>query len=102
MRLRSDRSVTVRRPSRCWRFWRRPPFIAERKQMSRVMLNPQRLFDRLWRARHPLRPRRSRWHTAAIVLLLLFFVGVIGGYNYLTNSERVRGMARDYLSGLLG
>jgi len=70
--------------------------------MSRVMLNPQRLFDRLWQSRHPLRRRRSRWRQAANWLLLLVLLGIIGGYNYLTDSERVRAMARDYLSNLLG
>jgi hypothetical protein len=49
-----------------------------------------------------MRPRTSaarRWSMFAVLLLLS---GVIGGYAYVTNSDRVREMAETYLSQVLG
>ncbi|MGA2582198.1 MAG: hypothetical protein ABSG31_02880 [Tepidisphaeraceae bacterium] len=70
--------------------------------MAFTLANPDRLFDRTWRPRHPLRPKLSaarRWGMRALLILLC---AVIGGYSWLTDARRVRSMAASYLSDLLG
>ncbi|MGD0463448.1 MAG: AsmA-like C-terminal domain-containing protein [Tepidisphaeraceae bacterium] len=67
-----------------------------------LLLNPERLFERSWRPRHPLRRQHCaarRWSMASLLLVLCL---IIFGYIYLTDSERVRAMASSYLSDLLG
>ena len=67
-----------------------------------MLLNPERLFERSWRPRHPLRRRHCaarRWGRASLLLVLSL---TIFGYIYLTDAERVRSMASAYLSDLLG
>jgi hypothetical protein len=70
-------------------------------RMSRPALTPDRLFDRPWRPGSRSAHRgggRRRW--ATIVLLLVLCL-VIGGYGYITDSDRVRAMAESYLSRLV-
>src|SRR5829696_301266 len=70
--------------------------------MSRYSLSPERLFDRPWRSGHPFRPRCGRARRVVMMILLIVLCMVIGGYNYVTDSERVRQMAESSLSTLIG
>src|SRR5687768_15074756 len=70
--------------------------------MSRATPNPDRLFDRGFRPGHPFQPRLSRLRRWGMFLLFVLLVGVISSYGYLTDANRVRGMAESYLSNLLG
>jgi hypothetical protein len=66
------------------------------------LANPDRLFDRTWRPRHPLRPKLSSGRRWCMLTLLILLSAVILGYTWLTDARRVRGMAGAYLSELLG
>lgn len=70
--------------------------------MSRYSVSPELLFDRPWRAGHPFRPHCGRLRRWAISLLLIVLCLLIGGYDYLTDSTRVRDMAQSYLTRLIG
>jgi hypothetical protein len=70
--------------------------------MPRSLNSPDRLFDRTWRAGHPFRQRLSAGRRWGMIGLFLVLGGIIGGYWYVTDSNRVKTMAEDYLSGLLG
>src|SRR5438067_11533199 len=70
--------------------------------MSRYSVTPDRLLDRAWRAGHPFRPRCGRLRRWLMFLLLAVLSFIITGYNYLTDSNRVRAMAEAYLSRLVG
>ena len=70
--------------------------------MSRFCVTPDRLFDRTWRAGHPFRPRTGRLRRWTMIVLLMVLSLTIGGYGYLTDSQRVRLMAESYLSRLIG
>jgi hypothetical protein len=70
--------------------------------MSRYSVSPELLFDRPWRAGHPFRPHCGRTRRWLITLLLLVLCLMIGGYDYLTDSNRVREMAQTYLTHLIG
>jgi len=67
-----------------------------------MLANPERLFEKSWRLRHPLRRRYGAARRHCMAGLLLFLCIVIFGYVYLTDAQRVRGMASAYLSDLLG
>lgn len=72
--------------------------------MSTTSPHPDPLFERPYRLRGGYTHTRRvgivrRWVT---FLVLLFLLGLIGGYLYITESKRVRGMAEAYLTGLLG
>ena len=60
------------------------------------------LFDRSWRPRHPLPPAVVGFRRRVMPLVLLFLLAIIGGYVYVTNSDRVRHWAGESLSQLLG
>jgi len=70
--------------------------------MTRYSLSPDCLFDRPWRPGHPFRPKTCRARKLGMGALLALLSLVIGGYGYLTDSDRVRSMAEGYLSGLVG
>src|SRR5689334_17471216 len=70
--------------------------------MPKVLSTPDRLFDRTWRPGHPFRPRVSGARRWAMSVVFVTLITVIGGYLYLTDANRVRGMAERYLSELLG
>jgi hypothetical protein len=70
--------------------------------MSRYSVSPELLFNRPWRAGHPFRPHCGRLRRWCIMLLLLVLCLAIGGYDYLTDSGRVRSMAESYLTRLVG
>src|SRR5450432_3912382 len=70
--------------------------------MSKSTLTPDRLFDRSWRPGQPFRPRISRARRWAMIVALFFLCIIIGGYWYITDSNRVKQMAEAYLSALLG
>src|SRR5215210_690746 len=70
--------------------------------MPRALSSPDRLFDRTWRPGHPFRPKLSRWRRVFMGLALLALCSVIGAYWYVTDSNRVRGRAQEYLSRLIG
>lgn len=70
--------------------------------MPRRLHTPDRLFDHTWRSGHPYGRRTGRLRRWAMILLLIVLCTVIGGYGYLTDSERVRFMAESYLSSLTG
>jgi hypothetical protein len=59
-------------------------------------------FDRFWRAGHPMHPRTTPWRRWSAYFVLTLLVGLIGGYAYITDSNRVRRMAESYLSEMLG
>lgn len=70
--------------------------------MPRSVTSPDRLFDRTWRPGHPFRPKLSRLRRLAMGLVLLLLLSIIGGYWYITDSNRVRDRAQNYLSRLIG
>lgn len=70
--------------------------------MSRYSLNPDRLFDRRWRAGHPFRPRCGRFRRVATATLLVLLCALIAAYSYATDARRVRSLAEMYLSDLTG
>src|ERR1700722_765857 len=51
---------------------------------------------------HPLRPRIGKVRRIATILFLIFLCALIGGYAFLTDEDRIRGMAGDYLAALVG
>src|SRR5437016_2685320 len=57
---------------------------------------------RRWRSVHPFRPRLSRKRRIVMMTLFCFLAGIIGGYEYITDSNRVREKAESYLSYILG
>src|SRR5580704_1478093 len=67
-----------------------------------MLANPERLFEKSWRPRHPLRRRHCAARRRTMSSILLFLVVIIFGYIYLTDAQRVRSMASAYLSDLLG
>jgi hypothetical protein len=69
--------------------------------MTRFTVLPHRLFDRPWRSGHPFCPRLGRLRRVVMLLLLLIFTLIIGGYNYLTDSDRVREKVQSYLSDVI-
>jgi len=70
--------------------------------MPRSLNSPDRLFDRTWRAGHPFCQRLSAGRRWSMICLFALLLGIIGAYWYVTDSSRVKMMAEDYLSGLLG
>lgn len=59
------------------------------------------LFDRAWRV--PWRAKSAaHWRRILLLLLLTVMVAIIAGYWYITDADRVRGMAQTYLSELVG
>jgi hypothetical protein len=70
--------------------------------MSRYSLNPDRLFDRPWRPGHPFHPKSGRVRRLCTAGLLIFLCALIWGYGYVTDAQRVRGLAQGYLSSLIG
>src|SRR5208282_2661252 len=67
-----------------------------------MLANPERLFEKSWRPRHPLRRRHCAARRRTMAIVLLFLAIIIFGYIYLTDAQRVRSMASAYLSDLLG
>jgi len=67
-----------------------------------LLANPDRLFDRTWRPRHPLRPRLSHARRAAMLVLFVVLSAIIFCYCWVTDPNRVRRMAESYLTDLLG
>lgn len=70
--------------------------------MPKPLMSPDHLFDRTWRPGHPFRPRIGRLRRWVMGFLFFLLCTVIGGYLYITDATRVRGMAESYLSILLG
>src|SRR2546423_10274016 len=70
--------------------------------MTRFTVSANRCFERPWRSGHPFRPRCGRCRRAVMFLLLLLFTLIIGAYNYLTDARRVRSMAENSLSEIIG
>jgi hypothetical protein len=70
--------------------------------MRRYSIHPGQLLDRPWRCGHPFRAHRGRFRRWCMSILFVLLCLVIGGYTYLTDSDRVRIMAQDYLSALIG
>jgi hypothetical protein len=70
--------------------------------MPFALKTPDRLFDRLWKPGHPFRPRRSRVRRRIMLASLIVLTAMIGVYGWLTDPDRLRGMAESYLSDLLG
>lgn len=70
--------------------------------MSRQALTPDHLFDRPWRPGRCFAPGLQRLRRCLMLGLLVLLCLIIGGYAYITDSERVRGMAQSYLSNLVG
>jgi len=67
-----------------------------------LLANADRLFDRTWRPRHPLRPRLSTARRIGMLVLLVVLSAVIFGYCWITDPNRVRAMSESYLANLLG
>lgn len=70
--------------------------------MSRFCVSPDPVSRRCWRPGHPFNPRCGRMRRIAMFVLLVLFSLIIFGYNYVTDSSRVRLMAETYLSRLIG
>ena len=62
--------------------------------MIRRLLTPDRLFDHPWRSGHPFCRRTGRLRRWAMIVLLVTLIFIIGGYAYLTDANRVRGISR--------
>jgi hypothetical protein len=60
------------------------------------------LLDKTWRAGHPFGRRLSGGRRWGIALLFVVLVGLIAVYMWVTDATRVRGMAQQYLTELLG
>src|SRR3954453_22546421 len=69
---------------------------------KRPLPAPDRLFDRTWRPGRPFRPRVSLSRRWAMLIIFVTLSGIIGTYWYVTDANRVREKAKQYLSGLLG
>jgi hypothetical protein len=67
-----------------------------------LLVQPDLPVARLWRPGYPLRPRCSGFRRVAMLLLLAVLGGVIGSYMVLTDPQRVRIAAEEYLTNLLG
>jgi len=59
------------------------------------------LFDRTWRRARVLPAHGARPPTVHALLLIVLCL-IIFGYNYITDSDRVRTMAEAYLSRIIG
>src|SRR5690242_5650445 len=70
--------------------------------MSQPFLTPDRLFDRPWQPTHGIGCRPSRSRRVLMMVLFLFLCALITGYLYITDQDRVRAMAENYLSQLSG
>src|SRR5688500_16485395 len=71
--------------------------------MSRQQaLTPDHLFDRPWRPGRRFAARGGRVRRWGMIGLLFALCLVIGGYAYLADADRVRGMAEQCLSSLIG
>ena len=70
--------------------------------MPRYSIHPGQLLDRPWWCGHPFRAHRGRFRRCCMGTLFVLLCLVIGGYTYLTDSDRVRLMAQGYLSTLMG
>src|SRR4051812_36895571 len=70
--------------------------------MSLQALTPDHLFDRPWRPGRCFAPGLQRMRRFMMLALLVLLCLIIGAYAYITDSERVRGMAQSYLSSLVG
>ncbi len=70
--------------------------------MSQSFLTPDRLFDRPWQPGHAFGRKPSRLRRVLMMIVFLILCGIIGGYLYLTDADRVRNMAQQYLTQLIG
>ncbi len=70
--------------------------------MSQSFLTPDKLFDRPWQPGHAFGRKPSRLRRAFMMSLFLLLCSIIAGYLYLTDTERVRSMAQQYLTQLIG
>ncbi|MEO6436283.1 MAG: hypothetical protein ABIP55_11070 [Tepidisphaeraceae bacterium] len=67
-----------------------------------TFLSPDRLHDRPWRPGHPLVRSPSARRRVTMLALLVFLCALIGGYLFITDSRRVRAMAQNELSRIVG
>src|SRR5438067_8282550 len=70
--------------------------------MSQAFLTPDRLFDRPWQPGHGFGQRPSRGRRVLMMGSFLLLCALIAGYLYITDQDRVRSMAENYLSQLSG
>ncbi|HEX8523456.1 MAG TPA: hypothetical protein VF669_14480 [Tepidisphaeraceae bacterium] len=70
--------------------------------MSQSFLTPDRLFDRPWQPGHAFGRKTSLLRRALMMVLFLVLCSIIAGYLYLTDADRVRTMAQQYLTQLIG
>lgn len=70
--------------------------------MGQRLAQLEQTLDRRWRGGHPFRPRLSRKRRVGMLAIFVLLCAVIGAYWYLTDADRVRGMAEAYLSKVLG
>jgi hypothetical protein len=70
--------------------------------MSQSFLTPDKLFDRPWQPGHAFGRKPSRLRRAFMMMLFLLLCSIIAGYLYLTDADRVRSMAQQYLTQLIG
>lgn len=70
--------------------------------MSRSLSTSGQLADLTWSAGHPLRPRLSRARRWTMAVLLVVLWAAILGYWFITDANRVRRLAEQSLSELVG
>ena len=70
--------------------------------MSQTFLSPDRLYDRHWRPGHPFRRTPSAKRRWTMLLLFASLCGLIGGYLYITDPNRVKLLAESELTRLIG
>lgn len=66
--------------------------------MPKTITSPERIFQHPWRAGHPFGRRLGPGRRWGMLCFFCFLLLVIGGYWYVTDSDRVRGLAEKYLS----
>ena len=58
--------------------------------MPKLLDEPDCPTQRRWRTVHPFRPRLSTRRRTCMMVIFIFLSAIIGGYEYITDSTRVR------------
>src|SRR5438094_4645738 len=69
--------------------------------MPKLLDEPDCPTQRRWRTVHPFRPRLSTRRRTCMMVIFIFLSAIIGGYEYITDSTRVREISERYLSYIM-
>src|SRR3954466_8061117 len=70
--------------------------------MSQTFLTPDRFIDRPWQSGHPSGRKPSGGRRWTMLLIFVLLCSIIGAYLFITDSRRVKSMAQNELSRILG